>query len=151
MLHIHIAMFSFVLLVKIVIKGDRNSGKSCLFQRLQGRAFQESYIPTDEIQVSSILWSYKGTGVEWIVIKIFTLHCIWDHTYALSLVIVVSYDSFVVSIETQDTVKVEVWDVVDKGKNSLIVTNITTFSCYQMSLTLEDEGTCLMYECGRPL
>jgi len=44
---------------------------------MEGKSFNESYIPTNEIQVTSILWSYKVTN---------------------------------------DTVKVEVWDVVDKGK-----------------------------------
>ncbi|CAH8669740.1 unnamed protein product [Schistosoma bovis] len=63
--------------MKIVIRGDRNVGKSALLSRLKGEQFKEEYIPSNEIQLANIHWNHQNS---------------------------------------QSVIKVEVWDVVDKGK-----------------------------------
>lgn len=63
--------------MKIVIRGDRNVGKSTLLSRLKGEQFKEEYIPSNEIQLANIHWNHQNS---------------------------------------QSVIKVEVWDVVDKGK-----------------------------------
>eukprot|EP00742_Colponemidia_sp_Colp-10_P003654 GILJ01003889.1.p1 GENE.GILJ01003889.1~~GILJ01003889.1.p1 ORF type:complete len:722 (-),score=105.96 GILJ01003889.1:126-2291(-) len=65
--------------LKVVIRGERQTGKSCLFQRLQGKSFVEAYEPTNAIQTAHISWSPKHSN---------------------------------------DTVKVEIWDVVDRAQVS---------------------------------
>lgn len=66
--------------MKLLLRGDRASGKTTLFKRLQGDKFSEEYEQSEEISVSAIQWNHKATD---------------------------------------DIVKVDVWDVVDKGKKRI--------------------------------
>lgn len=47
--------------MKIVLRGDRNTGKSCLLRLLQGEKYTSNYEPTPEIEVANISWRYKTT------------------------------------------------------------------------------------------
>lgn len=48
-----------VLPVKVIIRGERNTGKTALFHRLQGGKFTDAYQPTDEIQACVHVWVWS--------------------------------------------------------------------------------------------
>ncbi|KAF6202581.1 hypothetical protein GE061_002979 [Apolygus lucorum] len=104
--------------MKIIIKGDACSGKTALFQRLQGKQFSErEYFPTDSIQVTNVQWSYKNA---------------------------------------EDVVKVEVWDIVDKGKKRPVRTGLK-FSEVAVSLDAEfldvykgTDGVIIIFDITKP-
>ncbi|CAF0725265.1 unnamed protein product [Rotaria sordida] len=48
--------------MKLVIRGECNTGKSVLWSRLQGCQFVEDYVPSDEIRVATINWSSRVCG-----------------------------------------------------------------------------------------
>eukprot|EP00730_Choanoeca_flexa_P003680 TRINITY_DN11473_c1_g2_i10.p1 TRINITY_DN11473_c1_g2~~TRINITY_DN11473_c1_g2_i10.p1 ORF type:complete len:363 (+),score=53.96 TRINITY_DN11473_c1_g2_i10:951-2039(+) len=48
--------------MKIVIRGERGTGKTALFSRLQGKALAPGYTETPEIQVTNISWKYKQSA-----------------------------------------------------------------------------------------
>ncbi|KAG0333950.1 hypothetical protein BG004_000617 [Podila humilis] len=74
--------------MKIIIRGDIRTGKTSVFERLQGLPFRKEhqYRTTDQIQVANIPWQYP---------------------------------------HTKDIIKVEIWDVVDKGVQARELTTST--------------------------
>jgi archaellum biogenesis ATPase FlaH len=44
--------------VKVVIRGDRETGKSALLRRLEGGPFIEQHIETPEIQTAHVYYSF---------------------------------------------------------------------------------------------
>ena len=73
--------------LKIIIRGDRATGKSNLFRRLQGMAFIADHLVTPEIAVGTLNWQNNEDG-----------SISNEETLALA-----------------SSVKVDVWDVVDKA------------------------------------
>jgi GTPase SAR1 family protein len=55
--------------VKVLLRGDRNTGKSTLLTVLKGGRFSEAYTPTKEIQTANINWEYKGESLPRPVLK----------------------------------------------------------------------------------
>lgn len=54
--------------MKVIIRGDRQSGKTSLFRRLEGKLLKAGYEPTPEIQVGHIQWSSKVSNE---IVKVF--------------------------------------------------------------------------------
>nr|CAD7459588.1 unnamed protein product [Timema tahoe] len=132
--------------MKIIIKGDQNVGKTCLFHRLQGHSFVEDYIPTEEIQVELVECGSEECSVAFgnATLPLGVLCCLRECYVAsrsalLPLgVLCCLQECYVASRSallspgvpcylqvaciqwsykaTDDVVKVEVWDVVDRGK-----------------------------------
>eukprot|EP00754_Rhynchopus_humris_P010163 Rhum_TRINITY_DN14121_c46_g1::Rhum_TRINITY_DN14121_c46_g1_i1::g.71526::m.71526 len=73
--------------MKIVVRGDRGCGKSMLLQRLQGKPFDAAYEKTPQLHAATIHWRSRASHAQQAA----------DGEY------------------NTETVKVEVWDVVDLG------------------------------------
>lgn len=57
--------------MKVIIRGDRQTGKSCLFHRLEGGGFVREHLSTAQIEITKVLWQYK-TSDEMVTLEI------WD-------------------------------------------------------------------------
>ena len=50
--------------MKIVIRGDKGTGKTNLWRRLQGQSFAANHIHTPELQSATINWNFKSSSEE---------------------------------------------------------------------------------------
>ena len=58
--------------MKMLLRGERGCGKTSLWQRLQGKSFPKSYLPTGEIQTATINWSISNNDNRGIKVEV------WD-------------------------------------------------------------------------
>ncbi|KAF1333321.1 hypothetical protein FI667_g2875, partial [Globisporangium splendens] len=68
--------------MKIIIRGDKGTGKTSLFQRLKGEPIPDEHVSTPQLQSATINWNFRANS--------------------------------------EENVKCEVWDVVDRGFNPLV-------------------------------
>lgn len=61
-----------MILVKVVIRGERQSGKTALFQRLQGTPIDSEYTPSPKITTGHMRWTSRISGEDVVKIEI------WD-------------------------------------------------------------------------
>lgn len=107
--------------MKVVIRGDAGTGKSTLLRLLQTASqpsangsslvrVDPSYTPTRQIQVANLCWHYAGIHpAPWI--DLIYIEC---------------------NADSQDVVKVEIWDVVDRAIPSTVaVHNDTPLQAFQ--------------------
>ena len=48
--------------MKVVLRGDKNTGKTQLWNRLLGKGFNPNYKTTDRTQIGNITWDYQSTS-----------------------------------------------------------------------------------------
>ena len=78
--------------MKVLVRGDRATGKAALLHRLQGNQMPDQYTPTNEIKIATINWSPAAEVVK-----------VRDAPAVTSAKL------------TESHCQVELWDVVDKG------------------------------------
>ena len=106
--------------MKVVIRGDYNTGKSTMWRRLQGHPFAEAYEPSEEIRVANINWNARTrTGAEHIVKVIFT----WFDYVKEEFGFGIEPNRRALALNLLNKIKVEVWDVVDRSKKKRSMAN----------------------------
>ena len=70
-------------------RGDRASGKTTLFKRLQGDKFSDEYEQSEEISVSAIQWNHKATDD--IVKGLVTINMKYHYSYDSYDITVLNY------------------------------------------------------------
>lgn len=99
--------------VKLVIRGQRGTGKTALLHRLEGKPIKDEYSATPEIQTGHIHWNFKNSH-DLVKVHLY-MHSVPPQCkktrQACSVVCVCVCVSVCVCVRAQ----VEVWDVVDKA------------------------------------